>query len=70
VIGVWALATCYGDVDDSDRVTVLAHTSRGLREIAVPYLVFGEDIPVPAPPAPRVRWLTLQPAIMEGTADA
>ena len=70
VIGVWAMATRYGDVDDSERVTVRAHTSRGLREITVPYVVFGEDIPAPPPPSPRVRWLNLQSVITEGAADA
>jgi hypothetical protein len=35
VIGVWALPTHHGDVDDSARVTVRAHTSRGLCEITV-----------------------------------
>jgi hypothetical protein len=33
-------------------------------------VVFGEDIPAPAPPAPRVRWLNLQSVITEGAADA
>ncbi len=69
VIGVWALATRYGDVDDSDCVTVLASTSHGLREISVPYLVFGEDIPETVSLARRARWLSLQPPLTEGVRD-
>lgn len=45
VIGIWALATRHGEVDDEAHETVLAHTRRGLRELTVPYLVFGEQVP-------------------------
>jgi hypothetical protein len=45
VIGIWALATRHGEVDDQSRETVWAHTQRGQREITVPYLVFGEPLP-------------------------
>jgi hypothetical protein len=45
VIGIWALATRHGEVDDRSHETVWAHTIRGLREITVPYLVFGEQLP-------------------------
>lgn len=45
VIGIWALATRHGEVDEQSRETVQAHTQRGLREISVPYLVFGEQLP-------------------------
>jgi hypothetical protein len=45
VIGIWALATRHGEVDDEAHETVLAHTRRGPRELTVPYLVFGEQVP-------------------------
>lgn len=45
VIGIWALATRHGEVDAAAQETVWAHTRRGLRELAVPYLVFGEPLP-------------------------
>jgi hypothetical protein len=45
VIGVWALATRHGEVDDQAHETVWAHTRDGLRELTVPYLVFGEQLP-------------------------
>lgn len=70
IIGIWALATGYGDVDDTDHVAVVAHTSRGSREISVPYLVFGEEIPVAARPAHNAPQLILHPAITEGIASA
>jgi hypothetical protein len=53
IIGIWALATRHGDVDDASCETVWAHTSRGLREITVPYLVFGDLLPSPIAPFPR-----------------
>jgi len=37
--------TRHGEVDDEAHETVLAHTRRGLRELTVPYLVFGEQVP-------------------------
>ncbi len=55
VVGLWSLATRYGDVDDGARSTVWAHTSRGLREVTVPYLVFGETLPDPVAPTRRGR---------------
>jgi hypothetical protein len=70
IIGIWALAARYGDVDDTDHVMVAAHTSRGLREISVPYLVFGEEIPVAARPAGHAPQLTLHFPITEGIANA
>lgn len=45
VIGIWALAARHGEVDDRSHETVWAHTGRGLRELTVPYLVFGEQLP-------------------------
>lgn len=51
IIGIWALATRHGDVDDALCETVWAHTSRGLREITVPYLVFGDYLASPVAPA-------------------
>ena len=49
VIGVWSLAARHGEVDDTASEVVWAHTSRGRRQLTVPYLVFGE--PLPGPPA-------------------
>jgi hypothetical protein len=70
IIGIWALATRYGDIDDTDHVTVAAHTSRGPREISVPYLVFGEEIPVAARPARHAPQLIRHPVTVEGIASA
>lgn len=49
IIGLWSLATRFGAVDVGTFETVWAHTSRGRREIRVPYLVFGELLPDPTP---------------------
>jgi hypothetical protein len=70
IIGIWALAARYGDVDDTDHVTVVAYTRHGAREITVPYLVFGEEIPVAARPIRLTPRLILHPATMEGIASA
>jgi hypothetical protein len=45
VIGVWSLAARHGEVDDSATEVVWANTSRGQRQLTVPYLVFGEPLP-------------------------
>jgi hypothetical protein len=63
VIGIWALATRHGEVDDKSRETVWAHTGRGMREITVPYLVFGEQLPSPIAPAARSSLLGGQPVL-------
>jgi hypothetical protein len=55
VIGIWALATRHGEVDETSRETVRARTSRGLRELTVPYLVFGDQLPDPIAAAHRCR---------------
>ncbi|GIF96572.1 DUF3375 domain-containing protein [Catellatospora citrea] len=47
VMGLWWLATKYGDVDTADQASVWVDTSRGQRRITVPYLVFGEPIADP-----------------------
>jgi hypothetical protein len=47
VIGVWSLAARHGEVDDTATEAVWACTSRGRRELTVPYLVFGEPLPGP-----------------------
>jgi hypothetical protein len=69
IIGLWSLATRFGDVDDAARTTVWAHTQRGRREITVPYLVFGEQIPELAAPAAHRPPLWSQPTLLEGVAD-
>ncbi|MGW6930768.1 DUF3375 family protein [Lentzea sp. NPDC054927] len=53
VIGLWSLATRYGDVDEGTRSVVRACTDRGWREIDLPYAVFAEQLPSPTAPAPR-----------------
>jgi Protein of unknown function (DUF3375) len=65
VIGLWSLATRYGAVDDAAHTAVWAYTSRGRREIRVPYLVFGEPIPDPTPVVTRSRSLAAQTAPLE-----
>jgi hypothetical protein len=47
VIGVWSLAARHGEVDDAATEVIWAHTSRGQRQLTVPYLVFGESLPGP-----------------------
>jgi hypothetical protein len=53
VIGLWSLATRYGDIDEDTRTVVRASTNRGWREIDLPYAVFAEALPSPVVPAPR-----------------
>ena len=63
VIGIWALATRYGEVDETSHETVQARTSRGLRELTVPYLVFGDQLPNPIAAAHRRPPLGSQPVL-------
>jgi hypothetical protein len=70
IIGIWSLAARYGDVDDSDHVTVVAHTRRGHREISLPYLVFAEEIPAADRPERHAPQLILDLVSMEGIANA
>ncbi|MFD8563141.1 DUF3375 family protein [Streptosporangium canum] len=73
VIGIWSLASRHATVDETAVETVLAHTSRGLRELIVPYLVFDEQMPAPIAAGPR-RGLPDAPVVatlnLEGSADA
>lgn len=69
VIGLWSLATRYGDVDDQTRSIVWAYTDRGLREITMPYAVFAEPIPAPAVPTPQPRTLHKQQTFPGGWLD-
>jgi hypothetical protein len=73
IIGIWSLATRHGAVDDTAVETVWAHTRRGLRELSVPYLVFGDHLPAPVAAAPR-HVLLAEPVLtaldLEGAADA
>ncbi|WHT22651.1 DUF3375 family protein [Crossiella sp. CA-258035] len=56
VIGLWSLASRYGEVDDQTHHTVWASTARGPREIITPYVLFAELIPAAvAPPPTRDR---------------
>jgi hypothetical protein len=66
IIGIWSLAARHGEIDDSTRVRVPTHTSRGLRDITVPYLVFGERLPDPLAPVPHRRAQSGQLALLEG----
>lgn len=70
VIGLWSLATRYGDVDTDRRATATAHTSRGEREITLPYLAFGEPIPDLAAPAAQRAFLRSQSVLLEDALDA
>jgi len=74
VIGVWSLAARHGEVDDTATEVVCAHTSRGRRQLTVPYLVFGEPLPGPrAAAVHRDRLDHRQSGVMtldlEGPAD-
>lgn len=66
VLGLWWLATRYGDVDVDTDTVVWAHTGRGLRQITLPYLVFGEPIPEARAPVVRSRPLHAHPTLMDG----
>jgi hypothetical protein len=72
VIGIWSLASRHGAVDDAAVETVWAHTSRGMRELTVPYLVFADQLPAPVTARPR-RPVLAGPAVttldLEGAAD-
>jgi Protein of unknown function (DUF3375) len=70
VIGLWLLATRHGAVDEDARSVVLVETVRGLRELAVPYLVFGEHIPEPTGPRTAVRVVGSASTVGEGVFDA
>ncbi|MFG1827811.1 DUF3375 family protein [Microbispora bryophytorum] len=64
VIGVWALATDHGAVDDTTKITVQVHTGRGLRDLHVPYLVFAGRLPddlVPRARIPDIERVTVLP---------
>ncbi|MEV0056163.1 DUF3375 family protein [Saccharopolyspora shandongensis] len=68
VIGLWSLATQHGQLDTNARTTVTAYTGRGLREIILPFLLFGEPIPDPVAPTSRssaVRPLRAQNVFLE-----
>ncbi len=73
VVGIWSLAARYGEVDETASTIVLVHTSRGQRELTVPYLVFADHLPGPPAAAACPRRfgagqdvLTLD---MEGSGD-
>ena len=66
VIGLWSLASRYGLVDADEATTVRVETRRGAREVAVPYLVFGEALPDPTPVAARQRAVAGQARLLEG----
>ncbi|HET9875455.1 MAG TPA: DUF3375 family protein [Mycobacterium sp.] len=69
VIGLWLLATRHGVVDEDARSVVLVETVRGLRELAIPYLVFGEHVPEPTRLRTAIRVVGLAPAAAEGLFD-
>lgn len=70
VIGLWSLATRFGAVDTDTYEAVWVHTSRGRREIRVPYLVFGEPLPDPTPHLTRRRSVSAQAGQPGGHSDA
>ncbi|TWS19968.1 DUF3375 domain-containing protein [Tsukamurella asaccharolytica] len=55
VVGVWSLGARYGTVDEERSVTVVAHTTRGPRELTVPHVAFAAALPplTPASAAPE-----------------
>lgn len=67
VIGLWSLASRYGDVDDGTKSAVWATTDRGWREITLPYAVFAE--PIPAPVAPPRALLKLHRPVQGDLLD-
>lgn len=69
IIGLWSLATRLGAVDSDAEEVVWAHTSRGRREIHVPYLVFGEPLPDLTPRAVRRRSSDTQVTPVGGDHD-
>ncbi|SDK19886.1 Protein of unknown function [Actinopolyspora mzabensis] len=69
VIGLWSLATRHGDVDDTSGITVQTHTSRGSREITVPYLVFDQQLPDPQLGLDNRTPLRVRTSVTEGILD-
>ena len=67
VIGLWLLAARHGAVDEDAESVILVETRRGVRQVAMPYVVFGETVPDPVgprtvappvvPPTPRAEGL-------------
>jgi hypothetical protein len=57
VIGLWLLATRHGAVDEDAESILLVETRRGVRQVSVPYVVFGETVPEPA--GPRTKRSTI-----------
>lgn len=70
IIGLWSLATRFGAVDTAAQESVWAHTSRGQREIRVPYLVFGEPLPDPTPHITSRRSIPAQVGRTRSETDA
>ncbi|MGH3274065.1 MAG: DUF3375 family protein [Streptosporangiaceae bacterium] len=73
IIGIWSLAARHGAVDDTAVQTVWTHTSRGLRELIIPYLVFADLLPAPAtarPSCPALAAPVLVALDAGGPADA
>ncbi|GAB3126876.1 hypothetical protein GCM10027289_03520 [Tsukamurella serpentis] len=64
VVGVWSLGARYGTVDAERPVTVVAHTTRGPREMTVPHVAFAAALPplTPASAAPEPTTLFEQEA--------
>ncbi len=59
-----------GAVDEDAWSEVLVETARGLRQLAVPYLVFGDPVPEPAGRRPAVRVVGATQAVQaEGLFD-
>jgi Protein of unknown function (DUF3375) len=68
VIGLWLLATRHGEVDPEGTSMVQVRTSRGRRELTVPYLVFGAAIPEPVGARRDTAGRSLHP-VAEGLFD-
>ncbi|NED98592.1 DUF3375 family protein [Phytoactinopolyspora halotolerans] len=67
VIGLWSLATRHGDVDPEVRVTTVAYTSHGAREITLPAITFAEPVPDSTIAVEHHRTLSKQPLLLEAS---
>jgi hypothetical protein len=70
VIGLWSLGYRHGAVSEATQMSVTAEASTGQREITLPYVLFGEQIPDPAAPIARRRSLRAQDVLLEEVPGA
>lgn len=65
VIGLWSLGCRHGAMSEGSQMSVTAAASTGVREITLPYILFGEQIPDPAAPISRRGSLRTQDMLLE-----